>query len=525
MAYRDTFHEVVPGYRINGEAVVFAIKGIKPGGKGAGCKTIELGNIGVAGRSFIEFPDKENWPNNESYIPVDDIDALYEQFELSGLSTVVDGVLVNPSNVGLLEYDDTKLIADAVGGGVGGRFCFERYNGPSWERQQNNFRVPDDQFDSFLEAVLKRLSTVSEIVAQAANSYIALDGSNDYIDFAAKGANNAGLLDWDADWSIGINLMDFDVKADQQFITLFKSGSNAIMLRRGGTNYGLYVTGNNGATKIGANTWHTPTAGGKLLFTYDGTTNKRLTYYIGQPDGSFAQRANYLVNTTNIGGNTPGAEFCIGKPVSNSIYYHGGLNNLITADEKLAGPIIDEYFAVQETYDQASFYDDLSSWAKLGEDPFPTVVDTKGDLTGGELINGTESDFVVIETPGDDPDPSVPVTGALAAYTPDYVFVGSDYRSSRQNFSSGDAIYDDFGISQIAFNSSFMDLHLKDICRAPGSWRHQPSTASTTVSITSTIRCMHCSAISRCRKKSAFTSLRTASGRLLPISPSSSETF
>ena len=74
------------------------------------------------------------------------------------------------------------------------------------------------------------------------------------------------------------------------FITLFKSGSNAIMLRRGGSNHGLYVTGNDGGTKIGANTWYAPNAGGKILFSYDGTTNKRLKYYIGNVDGTFSLR-------------------------------------------------------------------------------------------------------------------------------------------------------------------------------------------------------------------------------------------
>ena len=467
MAFRDSFHEVIPGYRVNGEVMVFAIKGVKNGGLCDGCKTLELGNFGISHRTLIEVPDDIQPPTG--YMPVASVDDIYESLELSGLSTVIDGVLVNPASVALLEYTETTLLAQSVG--AGGSFTFRRDDTRSqWSREKETFLVPGPQWDSFLEAVLKRLSTVTEIVAQAANSYIALDGSNDYIEFTGKGANNAGLLDWDADWSIGINLMDFEVKADQQFLCLFKSGSNAIFLRRGGTNYGLYVTGNNGATKIGANTWYAPEAGGKLLFTYDGTTNKRLAYYIGNADGTYAQRANYLVNTANIGGNTPGTEFCIGKPAANSIYYHGGLNNLVTADEKFAGPIVDEYFAVQETYDQAGFYDDLSTWAKLGEDPFPTVVDTKADLTGGALINGTESDFVVIETPGDDPDPSVPVTGTEVAYTPDYVFVGFDYRNSRQNFSSGDAVYDDFGISQIAINSSFMDLYFKDAA-SMATWR------------------------------------------------------
>ena len=58
------------------------------------------------------------------------------------------------------------------------------------------------------------------------------------------------------------------------------------------------------------------------------------------------------------------------------------------------------YFqSVGEAYDEQSWYADLNSWGKLGEDPYPNVVDTVGGLAGGELINGTEEDFVPIESP------------------------------------------------------------------------------------------------------------------------------
>ena len=236
------------------------------------------------------------------------------------------------------------------------------------------------------------------MAGQAANAYIHFDGSNDYVEFSGT---STGLLDWDADWTVGVSLVEFEVKADGKFITLFSSGSNAIMLRRGGSNHGLYVTGNDGQTKIGANTWHAPNPGGKLLFTYDGTATKRLKYYIGNIDGSYALRANYLVNTANIGGNTVGTEFCVGKRVTSnnvaeSLMYHGGLNNFIYADEAFAGPLVAEYFGVNNTYDEAGFYGDLTSWVKMGEDTYPNVVDTLGALTGGELIDGTEEDFVEI---------------------------------------------------------------------------------------------------------------------------------
>ena len=396
MAFKDSFHEIVPGYRINGDSVVFVIKGVKTGGVGAGSKMLELGNIGVADQKFIETDDPDNWPALESYTPVLDIDALYEQLELSGLSTVVDGVLANPSNISLLEYDDDQLIAAATGDG--GKFTFVRADVPTFERDGNVWKVPDAEFDLFKELALARLSTILDIAGQAANAYIHFDGSNDYVEFTGT---STGLLDWDQDWTVAVSLVEFEVKADGKFITLFSSGDNAIMLRRGGSNHGLYITGNNGATKIGANTWYAPNPGGKLMFSYDGTATKRLKYYIGNVDGSYSLRASYGVNTGNIGGNSPGSSFCIGKRVTSnavaeSLMYHGGLNNFIYADEAFGGPIIAEYFGVNNTYDESSFYGDLTSWVKMGEDTYPNVVDTLGALTGGTLVDGTEEDFVEI---------------------------------------------------------------------------------------------------------------------------------
>lgn len=397
MAFKDSFHEVIPGYRVNGGVMVFAIRGIKEGGLCNGCRTLEIGNFGLGHRTLIEVPD-EYTEAPEGYIGVASIDEVYERLELAGMSIVVDGVLVNPAGVALLQYDEDSITADAVG--AGGEFMFLRANVPSWQRVNNVYYVPNDEFDEFKTLALQRLSTVLDVAGQSSNAYIHFDGSNDYVEFSGT---SAGLLDWTASWTVGVQLVEFTVQSDQKFITLFKSGSNAIMLRRGGSNHGLYVTGNNGATKIGANTWHAPNPGGKLLFSYNSNTN-RLAYYIGNVDGSYAQRANYRVNIGNIGGNTVGAEFSIGKRVTSnavaeSLMYAGGLNNFIYADEAFAGPLIAEYFGTNNTYDEASFYADLNSWAKLGEDTYPNVVDVKGALTGGALIDGTEEDFVEISDP------------------------------------------------------------------------------------------------------------------------------
>ena len=77
-----------------------------------------------------------------------------------------------------------------------------------------------------------------------------------------------------------------------------------------------------------------------------------------------------------------------------------GVNNFIGMQGPMGTTDRLSYFeSVGEAYDEQTWYPDLNSWAKLGEDPYPTVVDTVGGLTGGALINGTEEDFVPIESP------------------------------------------------------------------------------------------------------------------------------
>jgi len=401
MAFKDSFHEVAPGHRVNGRSVVFAIRSTKQGGPGSGSKTLEIGCFGISSFSLIQVEDIESWPIPQDYIPVLDIDATYAGLESAGLSTVVDGVLVNPTNVALLQYSDDHISAESVGGRS--RFNFDRSNRGSWVREGNNFLVPDAEFDPFKALVLQRLTTALEVVGQFSSSFIRFDGSNDYVEFATKGAGNANLLDWDEDWSIGVTLTEFEVKSDQKFITLFSSGDNAIMLRRGGSNHGLYLTGNDGANKAGINAWYAPNQGGKLMFVNDGTAGF-LKYYIGNVDGTYSLRGVVNVASATLGNNNPGTNFCIGKKVGSnavaeSLMFHGGMNNVITADEPFANasPIIAEYFGVNETYDESSFYADLVSWIKMGENTYPEVSDTKGVMTGGELIGGNEDDFVAIE--------------------------------------------------------------------------------------------------------------------------------
>ena len=131
------------------------------------------------------------------YMGVEDVDAIYESLELAGMSTVVEGVLVNPNSVALLEYNDDEMVAHAAGDG--GIFIFERANVSDWQSEGNVYKVPSALFDEFKALALQRLTTALQVVGQISNAYIHFDGSNDYVEFSGKGAANSGLLDWDQD--------------------------------------------------------------------------------------------------------------------------------------------------------------------------------------------------------------------------------------------------------------------------------------------------------------------------------------
>ena len=87
-----------------------------------------------------------------------------------------------------------------------------------------------------------------------ANRFIELDGADDYLEFTTLDGGTSNILDWTKNWSIGVTLVGLGpVTTDNKFMTLFSNGNNSIQLRRGGTNWGMYVTGDDFYTH-GANT-------------------------------------------------------------------------------------------------------------------------------------------------------------------------------------------------------------------------------------------------------------------------------
>jgi len=231
-----------------------------------------------------------------------------------------------------------------------------------------------------------------------ASKYIELDGANDYIEFTGLGGGTQNVLNWNQNWSIGLTLVGLtDTTSDNQMMTLFSNGNNAIFLRRGGTNWGMYVTGD-ANLQHGANTWYAPNATSRILFTHDAAT-RRLKYYLGDPAaGTYAMRANLAISSNTYTPNQVGTSLCVGKAVSTNIggiAWDGGVNNLIISDQVLVGPQVDEFFQTGEDFTTHEYYADLTTYARLGEDSYPAVVDSKGNATG-TLVNGAADDFVDI---------------------------------------------------------------------------------------------------------------------------------
>lgn len=240
-----------------------------------------------------------------------------------------------------------------------------------------------------------------------ANRYIDLDGVNDYIEFS-----NAGdVLDFTKDWTVGVTLVGVTGPASSSNMTLFGRGGVQINLKAqaGSTNWGLYVTSDNDLYNVDkraqANTWYAPSDFSRILFVYT-AADKRLKYFLGDPaTGTYAQRANLAIPQTMVDGQNIAGGLCIGKAWTgvggsgfSGINWHGGLNNLIVSNMAFTGPHLVEYFQTGEAFTTMELYSDVTSYAKLGEDTFPTVTDEKGALTGGALVNGTAEDFKDIPT-------------------------------------------------------------------------------------------------------------------------------
>ena len=171
-----------------------------------------------------------------------------------------------------------------------------------------------------------------------------------------------------------------------------------------GSNWGSYNTSDGDlyhvAGRFNANTWQSPTDDSRLLWVYTAAT-KKLAYYISYEDGSYTRRADISVPQSAIDAQTPGSELSFGKAWSGTGGagfsggpYEGVLADWVVFPHALTEEELDEYFSVPaDELETLDLWDKVSSFIVPGV--YPALVDVKGKLTNGALLNGEPSDFVI----------------------------------------------------------------------------------------------------------------------------------
>ena len=117
-------------------------------------------------------------------------------------------------------------------------------------------------------------------------------------------------------------------------------------------------------------------------------------------------RANLYIPTSMVSGQNHGTALEIGNSwvgtggsSFSGNHWDGGVNNLVVSNIELTGPQVIEYFQTGEAFATHEYYDDLTSYCQLGEDNYPDVIDDKGNVTGGVLVNGSADDFKDVPEP------------------------------------------------------------------------------------------------------------------------------
>lgn len=230
--------------------------------------------------------------------------------------------------------------------------------------------------------------SATEAPATPDNAYIELDGVNDYISLSGTG----GALDFSATWSLGLEIVTLPtVTTDNKFMNIFRSGNAGVALRRGGSNWGLYLAGGaNGYYSVGqANTWYAPQAGSKILFVCDGV---RFKYYLdGVMRANIAMNATYRDSSEPVSNSLEIGRGGIGFAQGTHVALEGGVDNLLLSYNVLSSAEIAEWFAGNDVTNH-SYYGAARDFVPLGEAGYPNVTGEKNNVTG-TLVNGTADDF------------------------------------------------------------------------------------------------------------------------------------
>ena len=226
--------------------------------------------------------------------------------------------------------------------------------------------------------------TASDAPATLDEAFIRMDGVNDYISLSGTGS----ILDYTASWTVACEIVEMPSNTtDNKFMPFFRSGNNALTLRRGGTNWGFYAAA--GYYSAGqANTWYAPSAGSKVLWRCDGNY---ISYFLdGVRRATVSINSNYPSLHTNdsIDFGRGGINFAQGPVVD----FEGGIDNLLFTNDVLSDAQVAEWFAGGDVTTH-SYYSSARDFVHCGEGTFPNVVGEKSNVTGS-LVNGTSDDFV-----------------------------------------------------------------------------------------------------------------------------------
>ena len=250
------------------------------------------------------------------------------------------------------------------------------YNGTEW-------------YDTLIVASLEGIAQEEELVVLYSNTrYINLDGLNDYVNITNVPTE---VMEYKKEWALSIQLAGaVSPVNDASYITLFKRGTNEVTLRRGGTNWGIYVY-NDSSAVCQANTWYAPTGSSTILIV---SSTTHLKYYL---DGVL--RANMAYNAS-----TTGQDFSGDLEIGNSTHranWFGGVNNLMVmvgSGSDLGKDQLAEFNA-QDNVSNMSFYPSVTDFLTLGERPYPSVLGMKQVLEG-TIENSTESAIAIKDPAG-----------------------------------------------------------------------------------------------------------------------------
>ena len=267
-----------------------------------------------------------------------------------------------------------------------------------------------DWYNTLISISLEGISQKEELILSYTDrGYIELDGLNDYINLINVPVE---VMDYTEQWNLGIDLVaNIDTVNDASYITLFKRGNNEITLRKGGSNWGLYVY-SNGVSVGQANTWYAPSPGSKILIV---CTGSRIKYYLNG-----VLRANVLINA-NVSQQNPTGDLEIGNGGIKGNNWTGGVDNILIMQGSNAIFGKDQLLEYnnQSNVSNMSFYPSVIDFIPLGERPYPNVLGLK-QIVEGTIENSTESSFIIKNPEGSIGTPFAQATGR-------YVFLdGSD---------------------------------------------------------------------------------------------------